>query len=385
MNSSVGSYSFSYWEKEAYFSEVDLIVVGAGIVGLNAALSFKELRPSATVVVLERGMIPQGASSRNAGFACFGSVSEICDDLESMEVSSVLSTLKMRLDGLRMLKSRVGDDLLQYQPCGGVEVFRTKEDMSMYVDRLHELNQYIESATGLKHTYEYKKAQQSDIAIIRKAGGYIFNKHEGLLHPGMMMTALESQCRDNNIRIYYGCQVEACEDDGAKVLCHIHGGAITTRSLLIATNGFASHLLDDLEVQPVRNQVLITSPMAANPLSAGYHFNKGYVYFRPVGDRILIGGGRHLNKDGEQTSQFGMTDEIKNYLINFLQAHILNGQKPEIDMEWSGILGVGKTKDPIVKMTGPRTGIAVRMGGMGVAIGSMIGKSAAQMIHDAVD
>ena len=34
--------NFSFWENQTYFKHIDLIIVGSGIVGLNAAISYKE-------------------------------------------------------------------------------------------------------------------------------------------------------------------------------------------------------------------------------------------------------------------------------------------------------------------------------------------------------
>ena len=58
----------SYWEKKSFFGLQDLIIVGSGIVGLTAAIHFKAKYPNKKVLVLERGIIPQGASTKNAGF-----------------------------------------------------------------------------------------------------------------------------------------------------------------------------------------------------------------------------------------------------------------------------------------------------------------------------
>jgi gamma-glutamylputrescine oxidase len=43
-------------------------------------------------------------------------------------------------------------------------------------------------------------------------------------------------------------------------------------------------------------------------------------------------------------------------------------------------MGVGKTKSPIIKALSNRTFCAVRMGGMGVAIGTLVGEEAADLI-----
>jgi len=70
----------SYWEIKNWFTNVDFTIVGSGIVGLHAALALRDRFPSAKILVLEKGILPQGASTKNAGFACFGSISEIIDD-----------------------------------------------------------------------------------------------------------------------------------------------------------------------------------------------------------------------------------------------------------------------------------------------------------------
>ena len=55
-------------------------------------------------------------------------------------------------------------------------------------------------------------------------------------------------------------------------------------------------------------------------------------------------------------------------------------QKFEIESTWSGILGVGNTKKPIVQTISKNVSVAVRLGGMGVAIGSLVGEEGAELI-----
>ena len=69
--------NYSYWELKEWFTNIDFTIVGSGIVGLNCAITLKKNHPKAKILILEKGMLPQGASTKNAGFACFGSLSEI--------------------------------------------------------------------------------------------------------------------------------------------------------------------------------------------------------------------------------------------------------------------------------------------------------------------
>ncbi|MFZ4545731.1 MAG: FAD-dependent oxidoreductase, partial [Saprospiraceae bacterium] len=69
----------SYWEYESFFKDMDVAILGSGIVGLSAAISLKEKNPMLKVALIERSFLPYGASTRNAGFACFGSISELLE------------------------------------------------------------------------------------------------------------------------------------------------------------------------------------------------------------------------------------------------------------------------------------------------------------------
>ena len=89
----------SYWERTTHFDGIDFLIIGAGIVGFSAAIEVKKKYPGAKIVILERGYLPTGASSKNAGFACFGSVTELVDDLSKMGEDSVFETVGKRWEG----------------------------------------------------------------------------------------------------------------------------------------------------------------------------------------------------------------------------------------------------------------------------------------------
>ncbi|MEO1217195.1 MAG: FAD-binding oxidoreductase, partial [Bacteroidota bacterium] len=72
--------TISFWEATSLM-KYDYIIVGGGIVGLSTAAELLERNSDLRVLVLERGLFPSGASTKNAGFACFGSVSELWQDL----------------------------------------------------------------------------------------------------------------------------------------------------------------------------------------------------------------------------------------------------------------------------------------------------------------
>ena len=108
----------SFWEKKELLS-YDLIVLGGGITGMFCALSYREKFPKASIAILERGLFSSGASTKNAGFACFGSLTELIEDIEQMSESDVYKIIQMRIEGLSLLRKTLGDNNLGIQFNGG--------------------------------------------------------------------------------------------------------------------------------------------------------------------------------------------------------------------------------------------------------------------------
>ncbi len=158
-----------------------------------------------------------------------------------------------------------------------------------------------------------------------------------------------------------------------------NGITFKTNKLLFTTNGFASQLTNN-QVKPARAQVLITKPIPNLDIKGTFHLDKGYFYFRNINDRILFGGGRNLDFEGETTTSHDTTELIQNRLVALLKTVILPHQTFEIEHRWSGTMGVGTHKKPIVEQLSNNIYCGVRMGGMGVAIGSLVGQELADLI-----
>ncbi len=146
-------------------------------------------------------------------------------------------------------------------------------------------------------------------------------------------------------------------------------------------NGFAQKLLKDKRINPARAQVLVTSPIDNLKLKGTFHYDAGYYYFRNIENRILLGGGRNLDIHGETTTEFENTSLITNSLTNLLNEVIIPGKSFTVDYQWSGIMGVGDEKKPIIELISPNVAIGVRMGGMGIAIGSIVGEKLAKLLQ----
>lgn len=370
--------NFSYWEIKSWLSDTDFTIIGSGIVGLNCALHLRNRFPKAKILVLEKGILPQGASTKNAGFACFGSLSEIIDDLQHHSEAEVLQLIKKRIDGLQLLRETLGDKRIGYKNSGGYELF-LKSDTKLYeqcIERQSEINTLLFPIFNA-NIFTLK---DNEFGFNNIKSNYIFNPFEGELDTGKMMQRLTNIVLKNNIKILNATCVDAFSEDANAVKIKTNHFELSTKHLLIATNGFASKLIEQ-PVTPARAQVLVTKPIKDLHIKGTFHLDRGYYYFRTIDNRILLGGGRHLDFKTEGTIEFGQTSLVQEQLEKLLKEIILPQQEFEIEHRWSGIMGIGQQKKAIVKPIGKRIFCGIRLGGMGVAIGSKIGKDLADLIQ----
>lgn len=367
--------NLSFWEKQTYFMDVDLIVIGSGIVGLSSAISYKEKYRNAKVLILERGVLPTGASTKNAGFACFGSVSELLSDIKKSGEDLVWQTVEMRINGLALLRKRLGDKNIDFNSWGGYELFEDKLIFEECEAHIASFNKRIKTYTKTNQTYQVKNEKIKSFDF-KKINGLIFNSREGQINTGMMMQNLIQLAISKGITILNSITVNHVNDLKSKVVLNTSMGDIVSKQVIVATNGFANQLLKVKDVNPARAQVLITKPIKGLKLKGTFHYDEGFYYFRNVGNRVLFGGGRNLDFEKETTEKFDLNLQIHQQLDKLLKTVILPATKFEVEQRWTGIMGVGNEKKPIVRKVSPNVVCAVRMGGMGVAIGSLVGKQA---------
>ncbi|MFZ4425920.1 MAG: NAD(P)/FAD-dependent oxidoreductase [Saprospiraceae bacterium] len=378
------AFSWSYWEKQCFLDQFHVGIIGSGIVGLSAAIQLKTLAPGLPVAVLERGPLPTGASTKNAGFACFGSMTELLDDLATTDEASVWALVERRYKGLLNLRKKLGDTTIGYEPIGGYELFRPEDEPTFgdCLDAMSSFNQTLRGITGHPSTFRTAGEAIPEMGF-GKVNQLIMNTCEGQLHTGKMMRALIGMAREKGVEILNGIHISGIsqEDRGVRVDC-APGGPLFFRHILLATNGLTRRLLPELDIHPARNQVLITEPLPYLPFRGSFHYDRGYYYFRDIDQRILLGGGRNLDPAGEATDTFGTTAAIRTALLQLLSEVILPHHKIAVESWWSGILGLGQEKKPIIKSISPGIAVAARLGGMGVAIGTLVGEDAAALLWE---
>jgi len=370
----------SFWEREN-FLWYDLIVIGSGIVGLSTALSFKERYPHKRVLILEQGLFPSGASTKNAGFACYGSAAEIWHDVAQLGLDKALEVVELRVKGLQKLRKRLGDEALGYEENGGGEIFLKNEEFDTAV--LPEINDWLRPIFK-NDVFVKDDARLPELGFqTDRIRTFVTNTVEGQIDTGKMMRNLLALAREKGIEILTGFSAKKPECNAGGWEIPVKGSVVCfkTEQVAICTNAFTSNLFPDLDVVPGRGQVLITKPIENLRFKGIFHFDEGYFYFRNFENRVLFGGGRNLDFEGERTQEIGLNSRIQEVLEDYLRTLILPKDTTfEIDHRWAGIMAFGDEKVPILKNLGNGMVAGVRMNGMGIAIGSEIGEQLAGML-----
>jgi glycine/D-amino acid oxidase-like deaminating enzyme len=391
--------AISVWEQSTYFAPKDLVIVGCGFVGLWTAYEAIHQNSKLNITILERGTIPSGASTRNAGFSCFGSVSELISDIQLMGEAAMLETVKMRYDGLQRIQEVFKAKEIDYNQWGGYELFEGKKgakndesglyDISKLESDIAYLNKILAPALKTpKKNGKYLPIYTNASKDIKKLGfqgieALAFNQLEGQLNSAKLVLALQKAVQAKGVQILFNTEVKKFKSHkkGVTITTNLEA-VLETKQFLVCTNGFAKQLIPSLDVVPARGQVFVTEPIKNLKFKGCFHFDEGYYYFRNLGNRLLLGGARNADFKNEKTYSLETSATIQKVLEDFMMQRILpkGSKKPKIELRWSGTMGMGTIKKPIIEQVQPNVYCAVRMSGMGVAIAPIVAKKALKLM-----
>ncbi len=365
---------YSIWEKNS-FTEFDCIIIGSGILGLSTAISIKEKSPDTDVLILERGSLPSGASTKNAGFACFGSLTEILSDIKRVGEDETVSLVEKRWIGVNMLRQRLGDERMGYLNYGGYELIQSDHIDS--IGRISYVNDLLRNIFN-SDTFLEDKNRISEFGFNKSiVESLVFSPCESQIDTGVMMRSLIAMAQSRGVMIInnFDAQIENDSDENIAVYSEGTDVRFKAKKLISCSNAFTTKLLPNMIIKPGRGQVIATRPIAGLPFKGVFHIDEGYYYFRNFGERVIFGGGRNLDFEGEQTGEFGTTEKIISNLTSILGDVILPGKKFEIEMKWSGIMGFNDSKLPEITKISDNITAGFCCNGMGVALASYVAES----------
>jgi glycine/D-amino acid oxidase-like deaminating enzyme len=370
----------SYWENTTYYKTYDIAIVGGGLMALWTALELLKSQPNIKLAIIEKDTVPTGASTRNAGFACFGSPTELWSDMETMGEDAMWQLVEMRYKGIEKIKQHFTPAAIDFDACGGYELYHQPlHDVAALETQIAYLNKGMKAITGqaASFTWATEKLQHFGFAGF---DAMVENAMEGGLHSGKLVQQLTQRVIAAGVQLFTGVLVKGYQKQNHYIELMAENITIHANTVLYCTNGFTSTIFPQLGVEPARGQVLVTSPIAGLTAKGTFHYDCGYYYFRHIGNRILLGGARNKSFDTENTTLLDTNEVIQSALEDFLQQHILLQQSYTIDYRWAGLMGFTNNKLPQITTVDDHVFAATICNGMGVALSPILAEQAAAVL-----
>lgn len=375
----------SFWEKDVLKPQYDVIILGAGFSGLWLAYFLKNEHKDLKICILDAAIYPIGASTKNAGFACFGSASEILKNINEIGEDKTYELTKKRFEGVQIIKNSFGIEA-EFDDCLSYELFDNQLDYENIGSKLNYINEFLEPFINSKNHFKVK----NDILNTFGFKGFtnaISNNNEGGIQPVKLLEALKKNLMAAGVNIFFNIDIQDIDHSNSEKV-HIQTanfGIFETRHLSVCTNAFTSKSFPEVKVKPGRGQVIITEKIPDLKIKGTFHFDEGYYYFREYDSRILLGGGRNLDFEAETTFSQENSSFITDKLLEILKNKILPNHSFKIEHSWSGTMAFNESHAPVSELKSRNLSFSVAMNGMGVALAPALGKDLASLIINQLD
>lgn len=276
--------------------EADLVVVGAGLTGLWAALLAREEDPGQEVVLLEGEGIAHGASGRNGGFVAASLTHGIANGLARFPRE--LDRLEqLGMENLAAIAETVRRHELEadWEATGELAVATRPHELDGLAEHAAALRAYGRDVVELDG-----EEMRTEVASPTYLGGVWNRDGCALANPARLCFGLAAAAEAAGVRVHEGSPVLSVERDGAGVVVTTPQGRVRARRCVLATAAFPP-LVSEIGryVVPVYDYVLVTEPLTpAQREAIGWSRRQGlsdsgnrFHYYRlTADDRILWGG-----------------------------------------------------------------------------------------------
>ena len=362
---------------EALPATVDVLVVGSGYTGLNAAI--ETARGGRSTLVLDAGSLGHGCSTRNGGQIS----TSIKPSLEKLTAKyGAVRARAIRKEGetaLQWIEERIVSEGIacDFRRAGRFHAAhspKSYEEMAREAAKLTR-DEYIEA-----HVVPHD-AQRAELGSDVYHGGVVFPRHAsvdpGRYHHGLLRTALGA-----GVHAVGDCAVTRIERTGGQFDVTTPRGTVRARDVVIATNGYTGALTPWLQrrIVPIGSYVIATERLPRELVDRLFPTDriasdscKVVYYFRASPDRtrIVFGGRVSANETNPSISGPRLYQHMC-WIFPELRAY-------RISHSWVGT--VAYSFDELAH-TGVHEGIHYAMGycGSGVSMASYLGMRLGQKV-----
>jgi len=364
----------SVWQADGNqpIEDVDVLIVGAGLVGCAAAYFTRQAMPSgARIVLTDARDLGLGASSRNAGFMITGLDAYYHHAIAHYGHAVTREVYKLSEQTHAYWRSFAQQSDVRLWDIGSMLLAESPEEARDLRDAIKAMH-----ADGIPAVFH-----EGD-PLKRGYHAAIEQPWDGAVHPLELARAIFNL---SGAALYANNELYALSQDGETVTAHTRQVIFKARYVMLCTNAYSPYIDPYFvgRVIPTRAQVLATAPLPESVMPVCGYSDYGFMYYRMTFDnRLLIGGGRKQNKALEHdTSDDRVTDPVQRILEAYLRDRFPDVTAP-IERRWAGIMGFTPDGLPIVGRLPdkPHVAFAVGFNGHGLALGSATAERAVDLM-----
>lgn len=329
-----------YWSHtpKNYSSHFDVIIIGAGYVGLSTSYWLKKEHPDLNIAIIEKDSIGSGASGRNAGFLTKGSLLFYTHLNDTWGEEKALCLYKYAQDSINLAVEEL--NLVK-------EVVAASTSSWTFVRSDSSLEKMRKLPSSILQNFMEVNIKEAPVHQSTLMKAAFTQSEEFSINPQRLLNLLEKKVKDLGVEFILGAQVQRVSSQETPLI-ETSFGNFNCEKLVVCTNG-DTHLLPELklDITPQRAQMLamkLDSSIYANGL---FYDPEERVYFKfDKPGHLLIGGKRLVDAENENTSDVNVTSKIQDALYQYVTEELkFSGEKIAT---WAGTMGFTKTEIPYV-------------------------------------
>lgn len=239
-------------------SKADVLVVGSGYTGLNAALEIA--RGGRHVVVVDAGDAGQGCSTRNGGQISTSIKPSLKQLTERFGLDQALAIRKEGASALDWIEGFVAkeDIACDFRRAGRFHAAHTLKNY----DQLAFEAEQLAKEEGMRTFAVPRSEQRKELGTDVYHGGVVFADHAAL-HPGKYHRGLLKRALFKGVEIIPFCEALTIDREREVWRIDTSKGKIEVRDLVVATNGYTSKLTPWLKrrIIPIGSYIIATEPL----------------------------------------------------------------------------------------------------------------------------
>jgi gamma-glutamylputrescine oxidase len=358
----------------------DLAIIGGGYTGLSAALRAIErgLKP----VVLEAVEVGFGCSGRSGGVVSPKYRASLADMARANGVEVAKQMNRLAHDAMDCVEGQVAEcDISSagFAMVGNLRCAHNKVALARLVSEAETAQRmFFDTSLRILDAEETKAETGS-----RDFVGGVLNAHAGVIHPLNYVRGLATAVRRRGGDIFERSAVNAIHREPNGVELRTEHGHVKAAKLLIATNGYSDLTGATAPVRtsviPFRSAMVATEPLPPETFSTLIPSGRSYSetrrmmrWFRRVDDRLLFGGRGAFGKTDSAAAFQALEGAMKRIFPQIAERRITH--------RWSGLVAMTLDSLPQIGLLDPRTAFALGYNGAGIAMASLLGRHAVDLL-----